>query len=72
MHLVIVVVDSATIGVQIYPHTLTWFFAGSPTIEVSRPACVIDNVHPPAKEQLTALSIEVTFGRFFKVAALAK
>jgi hypothetical protein len=33
---------------------------------------VIESVQPPAKEQVTALSIEVTVGKFFKVAELAK
>jgi hypothetical protein len=72
LHFVTVPVDSATIGEQIYPQTLTWFFVGSPTKEVRRPACEIDTEQPPAKEHVTALSIAVTEGVLIKVAAEAK
>ena len=72
LHLVTVPVDSATLGVHIYPQTLTWFFVGSPTNEVISPGCEIDTEQPPAKEHVTALSIEVTDAVLIKVAAASK
>jgi len=68
LHLVTVPVDSAGLGVHRYPHTLIWFFDGSPTKEVRRPACDIETEQPPAKEQETAESRAVTVGEFAKVA----
>jgi hypothetical protein len=72
LHFVTVPVESATFGVHSYPHTLSWFLVGSPTKEVNRPGCEIETEQPPAKEHVTALSIEVTEGVFIKVAVDAK
>jgi hypothetical protein len=72
LHLVTVPVDSATLGVHIYPQTLTWFLVGSPTKEVIRPGCEIDSEQPPAKEHVTALSMAVTDAVLIKVAAASK
>jgi hypothetical protein len=45
---------------------------GSPTKEVIRPGCEIDNEQPPAKEHVTALSMAVTDAVLIKVTAASK
>jgi len=69
VHLVTAEVESLALTEQTCPQTLMEFFDGSPcTRDVSRPAWLIETWQPPAKEQETALSIEVTERAFDNLA----